>query len=221
LCALARYCFFTEYALICEEDTAGLDAGLAAHPATPGDVARLACYRPLAEHPDAATFGALSEEPVYRELIDVTVRDPVHEKAIAARVVAVAPVTDAVSIRVQQQYEENPYPRWTTVGNGGPVSSDVARLAERKRILVAGCGTGREAVDVSLIFPAARVDAIDLSRASLAYATRKAAELGVGNVSFRQADILDAARLGRDSCPRRRESGTFAPRFWRARTATP
>jgi SAM-dependent methyltransferase len=72
----------------------------------------------------------------------------------------------------------------------------VARLARGKSILVAGCGTGREAVDAALIFPAARVDAIDLSRASLAYATRKAAELRVANVFFRQADILDVARLG-------------------------
>ena len=48
---------------------------------------------------------------------------------------------------------------------------------------------------MALVFPAARVDAIDLSRASLAYATRKATELGVPNVLFRQADILDVARL--------------------------
>ena len=159
-------------------------------------MARLACYRPLSGHPDAATFRELSEEPAYRDLIDVTVREPIEEKAIAERVVEVAPVTDAVSLLVRQQYEENPYPRWTTVGNGGAVPPEVARLAHGKGILVAGCGTGREAVDVALIFPAARVDAIDLSRASLAYATRKAAELRVANLFFRQADILDVTRLG-------------------------
>jgi SAM-dependent methyltransferase len=194
LCTLARYCHLTEYALVCDGDGA---AGLPAHPATPGDVARLACYRTLADHPDVATFRELSDEPAYRDLIDVTVREPIEEKAIAERVVEVAPVTDAVSLLVRQQYEENPYPRWTTVGSGGAVSPDVARLARGKAILVAGCGTGLEAIDVALIFPAARVDAIDLSRASLAYATRKAAELRVANVLFRQAEILDIARLGR------------------------
>lgn len=193
LCALARYCFLAEYALVCEEDIAGLPT----HPATPGEVARLACYRPLAGHPDAATFRELSEEPAYRDLVDVTVREPTEEKAIAERVVEIAPVADAVSLLVRQQYEDNPYPRWTTVGAGGAVPHDVARLARGKSILVAGCGTGREAIDAALIFPAARVDAIDLSRASLAYATRKAAELRVANVSFRQADLLDVARLGR------------------------
>jgi SAM-dependent methyltransferase/tetratricopeptide (TPR) repeat protein len=191
LCTLARYCFLAEYALVCEEDIAGLSG----HPTTAAEVARLACYRPLAGHPDAATFRELSEEPAYRDLIDVTMREPIEEKAIAERVVEVAPVTDAVSLLVRQQYEENPYPRWTTVGNGGAVSPDVARLAHRKRILVAGCGTGREAVDVALIFPTARVDAIDLSRASLAYAILKATELRVANVLFRQADIFDVAQL--------------------------
>ena len=193
VCSLARYCFLTEYVLACEEDVSGLPT----HPTTPGEVARLACYRPLADHPDAATFRQLSEEPAYRDLIDVIVREPLEEKAIAERIVEVAPVADAVSILVRRQYEENPYPRWTTVGSGGAVSPDVARLARAKAILVAGCGTGREAIDAALIFPAARVDAIDLSRASLAFASRKAAELRVTNVSFRQADILDVARLGK------------------------
>jgi SAM-dependent methyltransferase len=193
LCTLARYCFLAEYALECEEDIAWLWA----HPTTPGEVARLACYRPLAGHPDAATFRELSEEPAYRDLIDVTVCEPIEEKAIAERVVVVAPVADAVSLIVRQQYEENPYPRWTTVGSGGAVPHDVAKLARGKGILVAGCGTGREAIDAALIFPSARVDAIDLSRASLAYATRKAAELRVANVFFQQGDILDVTRLGR------------------------
>jgi SAM-dependent methyltransferase/tetratricopeptide (TPR) repeat protein len=195
LCSLARYCHLTEYALVCDGGDRDI-AELPAQPATPGDVARLACYRTLADHPDVATFRELSDEPAYRDLIDVTVREPIEEKAIAERIVEVAPIADAVSLRVRQQYEENPYPRWTTVGSGG-VSHDVAKLARGKAILVAGCGTGLEAIDVALLFPAARVDAIDLSRASLAYATRKAGELRATNVFFRQAEILDIARLGR------------------------
>ena len=193
LCTLARYCFLTEYALICEEDLSSLPT----RPTTAADVARLACYRPLSDHPDAAAFRQLSDEPAYRELIDVTIDVIAEERTIAERVAELAPVSNAVSLLVRQQYEENPYPRWTTVGSGGAVPDDVARLARGKSILVAGCGTGREAVDAALIFPAARVDAIDLSRASLAYATRKAAELHVGNVFFLQADLLDVAQLER------------------------
>jgi len=43
--------------------------------------------------------------------------------------------------------------------------------------------------------PRARVAGIDISAASLAYATRKAAELGATNVVFRQADLRE---LGED-----------------------
>ncbi|HEX3855476.1 MAG TPA: methyltransferase domain-containing protein [Polyangiaceae bacterium] len=191
VCTLARYCFLTEYAFVCDVDSSELPT----RPRTPGEVARLACYRSLADYPDAASFRELSEDPSYRDLIDVTVREPIEERAIAERVVQLASIADAVSVLVRQQYEENPYPRWTTVGSGGAVPRDVAQLARGKSILVAGCGTGREAIDAALIFPAARVEAIDLSRMSLAYATRKAAELRVSNVFFRQADILDVARL--------------------------
>jgi SAM-dependent methyltransferase len=151
----------------------------------------------LYNHPEVASFRQLSDEPAYRELIDLTVAERFEDEAIAERIPELVPVSNAVSLLVRQQYEENPYPRWTTVGIGGPVPDEVAELARGKGILVAGCGTGREAVDAALIFPAARVDAIDLSRASLAYGTRKAAERRVPNISFLQADILDLARLGR------------------------
>jgi SAM-dependent methyltransferase len=39
--------------------------------------------------------------------------------------------------------------------------------------------------------------AVDLSAASLAYARRRADELGIGNVEFLQADLLDLGRLDR------------------------
>jgi len=46
-----------------------------------------------------------------------------------------------------------------------------------------------------VLFPAARVEGIDLSRASLAYGIRRSRELGIGNLFFQQGDILDAGRL--------------------------
>jgi SAM-dependent methyltransferase len=63
--------------------------------------------------------------------------------------------------------------------------------------LVAGCGTGRDAADAALKFPAARVDAIDLSRASLAYGVRQARRMGIGNLFFAQADILNIGKGSR------------------------
>jgi len=193
LCTLARQCFLSEYAFACGEDVARLPD----RPATAGEVALRACYRPLASHPDADTFLALSGEPSYRELVRMTVDEPRKEHALVPSIPTLSPPSDDVSRAVQAQYEENPYPRWTTVGGGPPAPAGLATLARGRNILVAGCGTGREAIDVALIFPAARVDAIDLSRASLAYASRKASEMRIENVHFQQADILDIARIGR------------------------
>ncbi len=57
-------------------------------------------------------------------------------------------------------------------------------------ILIAGCGTGRHAIDTAKRFPDAQVLAIDLSMSSLCYASRKSAELGVRNIRYAQADIM-------------------------------
>ena len=64
-----------------------------------------------------------------------------------------------------------------------------------KAALVAGCGTGREPINHALSFTDLDVLAVDLSTASLAYGVRKARELGVERVDFRQADILNLAAL--------------------------
>jgi SAM-dependent methyltransferase len=51
--------------------------------------------------------------------------------------------------------------------------------------------------DTALRFPQARVLAVDISRASLAYARRKSRELGLTNIGYGQADILKLAALDR------------------------
>jgi SAM-dependent methyltransferase len=93
-----------------------------------------------------------------------------------------------------RQYEESPYPRWAieTPWHGGERSASPPR-----DILVAGCGTGRHAIQVARQFPDAQVLAVDLSRTSLAYAQRKARELGLATIEFAQADILNLRQIGR------------------------
>ena len=60
-----------------------------------------------------------------------------------------------------------------------------------------GCGTGAHSIDTAQRFPQSRVLAIDISRTSLAYAGRKAHELGLSNIEHAQADILKLDTLGR------------------------
>ena len=106
------------------------------------------------------------------------------------------------SNNIARQYESAPYPRWTRLGlsqRGEEFRARIAlcfepgRLAFTERpfeILVAGCGTGKSAIQLALGFgPNARVVAIDLSAASLAYAAGMAQRYGATNITFLQADI--------------------------------
>jgi len=64
-------------------------------------------------------------------------------------------------------------------------------------MLIAGCGTGRQSIETVCLFGNVQVLAVDLSLASLAYAKRKTREVGVGNIEYAQADILNLGMLGR------------------------
>ena len=132
----------------------------------------------------------------------------VREEAAVA-VPALGAVTDATSALVRAQYEENPYPRLVGVHRrpaGSFVAMARARLGdphyvEPARILVAGGGTGQHPIGVAAGI-VGEVVCVDLSRASLARATRVARRLGVDNVRFVHGDLLD---LGPDD-----GLGTFA-----------
>lgn len=108
-----------------------------------------------------------------------------------------------VSARVRAMYEEHPYPRWSSlaVSRRTTVRSLIRELAGREgpdpsqRILIAGCGTGRQAAHTARSFPDARILALDLSRASLGYAVRMTHALGIANVDYMQGDLLDLGRL--------------------------
>lgn len=114
---------------------------------------------------------------------------------------------DAVTGAVAAQYRDWPYPTWSRVTPPRPETvpawveaRDQGRpsgLPVEAELLVAGCGTGREAALWALRFPDARITAIDLSAASLAYARERCAALGLGRIDFRRLDLRDVAGLGR------------------------
>jgi 2-polyprenyl-3-methyl-5-hydroxy-6-metoxy-1,4-benzoquinol methylase len=109
-----------------------------------------------------------------------------------------------VSLKVQDQYEENPYPRWKDIGFNTASSYQQALLKnfpqlnlshwqgkQKLNVLVAGCGTGRQAIRLASYFNDLNVVAIDLSGRSLAYAQQQAVKYKVTNIQFIQADILE------------------------------
>jgi SAM-dependent methyltransferase/tetratricopeptide (TPR) repeat protein len=166
----------------------------------------LALYRPLGMRADRTELAAIAPPgPRTALLWRRQIHNPIAERTIAAQLPNLTPIADtAISHAVREQYEENPYPRWLSVGVNVARRLDQVvgalfphrhepRRFETCRILIAGCGTGQHAVRTALRYSGAAITAVDLSRTSLAYAARQAAERGLTDLAFAQADIV---RLG-------------------------
>jgi tetratricopeptide (TPR) repeat protein/SAM-dependent methyltransferase len=217
VCALARQCFLNEYVYFTtEEETVAVAklSGVLRRDPVGGDegdwqrLAIVACYEPL--HRTRAAEMDLSGAPEpCRDLIREQITEPARERALAASLERLKPIEDEVSLAVQTQYEENPYPRWTRAQIAEPlpfaeaVRARVPFVDERlipqpdaPRILIAGSGTGLATTRVVNAFKNAQILAVDLSAASLAYDERKLAERGITSVRHLQADILDLETLG-------------------------
>jgi 2-polyprenyl-3-methyl-5-hydroxy-6-metoxy-1,4-benzoquinol methylase len=218
-CALGQQCFLNEYVFalgdtertqiqqVEDRIVAALGAGaeIAAL-----DLIVAASYLPLHSLPGASSlFGRAWPDAIERLLIQ-QIREPLEEEADRKNIAVLTPIDDAVSLQVQHQYEESPYPRWAAVPQIEPTTV-VHFLRDRLNIvpiswpqttvgvdiLIAGCGTGSHSIDSALRFPKARILAIDISGPSLAYARRKSRALGLTNIAYGQADILRLASLDR------------------------
>ena len=208
LAAMVRQVWLNEGVWPVDGDERRALAGL--DPADPDRAALAALYLPPEQWcPDDAGAVALPENlagpagEIRRERREMARADAALGTAIGA--------ADATGVAVAAQYEANPYPRWgwvqpTPRGAGRAFLDRIAGQSETEstasppgswakgplRIVVAGCGTGQEAVQAALAYaPNARLLAFDFSRASLRYAAMKARQHGLSAIQFRQADILD------------------------------
>jgi SAM-dependent methyltransferase len=165
-------------------------------------LAIIAAYRPLHTLPNAQTLAQIEWPATLADLVRQQLHEPAEEARDRSAIPALTPIADT-SGPVRRMYEENPYPRWTIITrNLLPRGSDTKNRASAERapsenILVAGCGTGSKAIRTALLFPNAKVLAIDMSLSSLAYARRKAREANVRNIEFAQADIMNLGAIGR------------------------
>jgi Tfp pilus assembly protein PilF/SAM-dependent methyltransferase len=219
-CALARQCFINEYIFAIAEAEAAelarlretLAARLGCGDAIPPlQLAILGAYLPLGSLANAAALLDRAWPEPLAAVLTQQIREPLAEQAERATIARLTPIVDDVSRLVQQQYEENPYPRWVrTATMSRPtmpaawlrrqlpgIASDLA-IPEAAEILIAGCGTGQHSIETAQRFPAARILAIDLSLASLAYALRQSHALGLSNLEYAQADILQLGALGQN-----------------------
>jgi len=212
--ALARQCFINEFVFDCSDEErlaadtcrttllALLDSNAAVPPLL---LLAVAAYFPLHVLRDAERLLAASESEPVDEVLRQQVREPLEEQALRAGVECLTPIAGSVSEAVRDQYEQNPYPRWLKV----PMREQALHFnAELRRalpfappftamsddsapeVLIAGCGTGSDAILVAQRFRNVRVLAIDLSLSSITYAKRKTQELGLTNIEYAQADIL-------------------------------
>lgn len=225
--ALAVYalgCEFVLYASAAEEqDLAAcrkrLEGLPAQDPELPLLAAMLGCYGLLARESHGTVLRAMhcpaNRLREFREMVRQHMIDPMMLEGYAASVQSFGHISNDVSRAVRQQYEENPYPRWRSLGETHAETFDnrisrqlphlgydqrpglQALLDQPLQALIAGCGTGRQALWFARQHPGSRILGVDLSRASLAYALMKAEDLGIGNVEFLQADILELPSLGR------------------------
>ena len=205
-CALAQQCFLNEYVWPeSEAEAAEIGPLLGAARSAPRalEIALLGAYRPLAAIAGLPRPSESSE--AFTRLWRRQVEEPAEERRLRGEIAALTPIVDETSHAVGRQYEENPYPRWLRVpaslATPYPLQRAVRerfahvdparlRIPARPEILIAGCGTGYHSAIAALRNPGARVLAVDLSRSSLAYAMRRAAELGLKGVRFAQADLL-------------------------------
>ncbi len=202
--SLALQCWLNEFVFAeTKDETVAL--GQLSHSADAAAMAVLACYRPLTA-PAHAKPEALDPAPDLAPLLDAHVREPAQEAAFQSSLTKLSPVTDPTSRAVRDQYEANPYPRWVACQRDKPrrfaeflsamaqAYGVVAAAATSKpEILIAGCGTGMQAIQCAGQFDSARVTGVDLSRPSLAYAARKAHDARLKNLEFVAGDMLALA----------------------------
>ena len=157
--------------------------------------------------PYAETIPEDEPESLWTTLLRRSFLHPHTETTLAEDIRNLTPIADDTSARVRSQYEESPYPRWLSVDHRPPRSlqEHLSRVLPSSpigpvdnptpRILIAGCGTGRHAIQTALRYQGADVTAVDLSRRSLSYAKRMAQDLRVRNIAFYQGDILALDRI--------------------------
>jgi tetratricopeptide (TPR) repeat protein/2-polyprenyl-3-methyl-5-hydroxy-6-metoxy-1,4-benzoquinol methylase len=219
-CALARQCSINEYvfAYTDHEITQAqrlrelLVEVLASETSVPELwLVAVAAYFPLTSLPLAELLPDRSWSAPVAALIAHQVREMQEERQLQNSVPRITAIADDVSLLVKQQYEESPYPRWikaSPVGKSITVDGYLRRKfpqvalrvtkKEDTEIMIAGCGTGQHSIETAQRFSGARVLAVDLSLSSLCYAKRKTREIGLNNIEYAQADILQLGSIARD-----------------------
>ena len=168
----------------------------------------LGCYRPLYQYDWCSKINLDAQ---FFEFEKRVITEPQTEEKLICNIQLLDTISNNVSLEVRQQYEENPYPRWISseyapkpmsIGTklfhmGVKISSGHLDNIQSPELLVAGCGTGRQVIELATSIRNCQITAVDLSLSSIAYAKRKTDESMIKHIEYLQADILDLKGLGR------------------------
>lgn len=201
-CALSRYCFFTDYIMgVTEEEKTLLESlkkkVLATDSPNLSELACLGCYEHIYFLDNANEIAKnLKGGDHVSQIPKAQIEDYLEQQVIKQSIPTFTKIENEVSSAVREQYEAFPYPRWHVAAKDLYTPEIEGHLKDKKaKILVAGSGTGKEAIQVAYTFPDAQITAVDLSQSSLAYAIFKARELGIKNINFGQGDIMELSSL--------------------------
>ncbi len=205
LAALAEQCWYNEYVFdvtapensIIEEFRSELEEGLTLQDnCSMARFLTLACYQPLYSLANAAALSAAAKETgneALSHIVTLQIDEPLQEREIRKTFKSFGTIKNDISVKVRDQYENNPYPRWK--------STDIYESEEDytgKSVLIAGCGTGREITHSLSGMRGAEILAVDLSLSSLSYAKRQLEKIGLTKgYEFLHGDLLELDQLGR------------------------
>ncbi len=220
LSVIAQQCFINEYVYACSDEEAHavakirieISARIKRSEPVPESLALLvASYESLSVIPKSEDLLRLPCSSALRSVLEQQICEPQAEQALRSAIPQLTEIQDSISLEVQSQYEQNPYPRWVRLPNTWdpkPINQRIRELFPHAdftplapdvcpTVLIAGCGTGQQPIEVAGWLEHSEMLAVDLSIASLAYAKRKAIEAGANNIFFAHADILNLGQLNR------------------------
>lgn len=218
--ALSRQCFINEYVFVHDDEeiqkASALRDALVMALSTNTPVPTLwlvavAAYFPLCSLDFSTRLLDRLWPDMVTTLLVQQVDEPAQEQLLRTTIPRLASIENKVSLLVQNQYEENPYPRWVKTARTNKAKNIVEYLCQKFPlaafnrqnksgsidILIAGCGTGQHSIATAQRTRGAQVLAVDLSISSLAYAKRKTQELNLHSIEYAQADLLGLGTLDR------------------------
>jgi len=157
----------------------------------------IAMFMPISDISDPETLSALPH-------IKTQLKNPLVLKSFDL-IQTEQKIADQLTINIplsngdfEQMYLDYPYPKWKELNSIVADSYQILNFLGHKDedlrkkgldILIAGCGTGKHAIEVAIANPNATVVAYDVSLRALAYGIRKQKSLNIQNLRFELNDI--------------------------------